>query len=562
VIQTYIFDIFLSRFVLTRWYVRRTAMKRWVIVARRYRKMAVELGGMHIKFGQFLSSRADIIPDPVRYELFGLQDEVPAAPVSHVLDLIMAEHGKSPDEVFQYFDRECVAAASLGQVHYAVLHDGREVAVKVQRPHIEEILEVDLRALEWILYIIKDYPAVRRRADVMALYKEFSVVLLQELDYIQEAQNALILRSNFEGIPGIYFPLSMTEMTTRRVLVMERINGIKISDREAIEAAGINRLELANRLNQSYLKQFFLDGFFHADPHPGNLFVRPEEDDSLARDFTLFGRTDVQKAVQPSTNGVTPASYGTPFTLIFVDFGMVGQISQETMEVVRDGVLGLATNDAERVVDALFKLNMFLPHTDRQNVIKMMEVMLKHTYNRSVREWNNMDVEQIFNETHDLVYDLPFQIPKDLLYLGRAVSMVSGLATEIEPEINLFESLRPFARKMLDLENQNGDLFGRLQKEITELGQILITLPRQMDAYYKSANRGELQTRPDFVRVERMLRRVERSNDRLAAGVLATGLFLGGVQLRMRGMDKESRQAWAVAAAAIIWSNWPRGNGS
>jgi predicted unusual protein kinase regulating ubiquinone biosynthesis (AarF/ABC1/UbiB family) len=173
-----------------------------------------------------------------------------------------------------------------------------------------------------------------------------------------------------------------------------------------------------------------------------------------------------------------------------------------------------------------------------------------------------MDVEQIFNETHDLVYDLPFQIPKDLLYLGRAVSMVSGLATEIEPEINLFESLRPFARKMLDLENQNGDLFGRLQKEITELGQILITLPRQMDAYYKSANRGELQTRPDFVRVERMLRRVERSNDRLAAGVLATGLFLGGVQLRMRGMDKESRQAWAVAAAAIIWSNWPRGNGS
>jgi predicted unusual protein kinase regulating ubiquinone biosynthesis (AarF/ABC1/UbiB family) len=170
-----------------------------------------------------------------------------------------------------------------------------------------------------------------------------------------------------------------------------------------------------------------------------------------------------------------------------------------------------------------------------------------------------MDIEAIFDETQDLVYDLPFQLPQDLLYLGRAMSMVGGLATEIEPNINLFESLRPFAREMLDKERTNGDWLSFVQTELRELGQIALTLPRQMDAYYKAANRGELQTRTDFGRLERGMRRVERSTDRLTGGLLATGLFLGGVQLRTRGMNEEARKAWWAAAAAVLWSFWPRG---
>jgi predicted unusual protein kinase regulating ubiquinone biosynthesis (AarF/ABC1/UbiB family) len=187
--------------------------------------------------------------------------------------------------------------------------------------------------------------------------------------------------------------------------------------------------------------------------------------------------------------------------------------------------------------------------------------MLRYSYNRTVRELNNMDVESIFDETKDLVYDLPFQLPQDLLYLGRAMSMVGGLATSIEPDINLFESLRPFARQMMENERRNGDWFGKLQSELQELGQIFLTLPRQMDAYYKAANRGELQTRNDFSRLERSMRRVERSTDRLTGGLLATGLFLGGVQLRARGLDKEARNAWVGAGLAVLWSLWPRGPG-
>ncbi len=561
VAHIYIWDIYLNRFSMLRWYVQRTTTKRWVRLARRFRMLALELGGMQIKLGQFISSRADIVPDPVRFELKGLQDEVPAAPASHVLSLIVDELGAPPSELFTSFDSQAVAAASLGQVHYATLHSGREVAVKVQRPHIEEIIEIDLSALAWVVRLIKDYPPLRRRANLQALLNEFSRTLRQELDYIQEARSAETIRANFADAKGVYFPEPITEMTTRRVLVMERISGIKISDRQALIEQGVNLYELANRLNNTYLKQFFVDGFFHADPHPGNLFVRVEP--NLPLQAYTNGHTPPTGKSAASTahssNGVDPSPPGVPFTLIFVDFGMVGQLLPETMNTVRDAVVGLATNDAERIVEALYKLNMVLPSADRRMIVQAIKVMLRYSFNRTVREMNNLDVEAIFDETHDIVFDLPFQIPQDLLYLGRAISMVGGLATELYPDINLFESLRPFARQMIQRERSERDFVATVQKELLELGQIMLTLPRQMDAYYKSANQGELYTRSDFSRLERGIRRVERSSDRLAGGMLAASLFLGGVQLRTRGMHRESERAWLAAAAALTWAFWPRG---
>ena len=562
VIHIYFWDIFLARFSLTRWYVRRTAQARWVRLARRFRGLALELGGMQIKLGQFLSSRADIVPEAVRRELAGLQDEVPPAPAGHVLEVIIEELGAPPSELFLRFEQEAVAAASLGQVHYATLHDGREVAVKVQRPYIDKIIEVDLSAVAWVARLIKNYPPIRRRADLEALLGEFARVLTQELDYVQEAHNASSFRKHFAGVQGVYFPEPIGECSSRRVLVMERIGGIKINDLATLDALGVSRVELAARLNNCYLKQFFIDGFFHADPHPGNLFVRLEPE---------FPAVYVNgKGPGSGANGVTPDGFllghaearalapGRPFTLIFVDFGMVGALPPQTMDVVRGGVVGLATSDAERIVEALGKLNMILPGADQRPIVQAVQIMLRHSFNRTMREMTNMDVEAIFDETKDIIYDLPFQIPQDLLYFGRALSMVAGLATEICPDINLFQELRPFARMLLDEERRNGNWPEQIQKELRELGQILLTLPRQMEAYYKAANRGEIQTRSDVSRLERGIRRVERSTDRLAGGMMATGLFLGGVQLRTRGFAKEADRAWWAAAVAAIWAAWPR----
>jgi predicted unusual protein kinase regulating ubiquinone biosynthesis (AarF/ABC1/UbiB family) len=559
VLRIFFWDVLLARFGLFRWYVQRTALWRWVAIARRFRTLALELGGIHIKLGQFLSARADIIPEAVRHELADLQDEVPPAPGDHVLERIIEDLGAPPSELFFHFDQQAVAAASLGQVHFATLHNGYEVAVKVQRPRIEELVEVDLSALKWVLQIIKDYRPIRRRADVMALFDEFARVLKQELDYVQEARHAELFRTNFAEVSGIYVPEPVFEMTSRHVLVMERINGLKISDFAGLDEAGVDRHELAERLNETYLKQFFLDGFFHADPHPGNLFVRIEPD--MPMEAYTNGHTP------PAGHGNQAAKarphekrQGTPFTLIFIDFGMVGNLSPQTIEHLRSGVIGLATNDAERIVDAMERARMLLPGADKRPVVQAVQVMLRYSYNRTVHELNNMDVEAIFDETRDLVYDMPFQLPQDLLYLGRAMSMVGGLATSIEPNINLFASLQPFAIQMLERERKNGDWLSFFQTELRELGQILLTLPRQMDSYYKAANRGELQTRTDFSKLERSMRRVERSANRLTGGLMATGLFLGGVQLRTRGMEKEANRAWLAAVVALLWSFLPRGD--
>ena len=537
IVHVFIVDVLFSRWWITRWYARRSGMARWSRMAVRFRGLAVQMGGVMIKLGQFLSSRVDILPVQITSELAGLQDEVPPAPLPYVLATIVAELGASPDECFAEFLPTPVAAASLGQVYYGVLRDGRQVAIKVQRPRIDEVVDVDLRAVRWAVRVIKNYAPIKRRADLEALFEEFSRVLRQELDYVQEAHNALTIRASFADVPGVYIPESYPELTTTRVLVMERIGGIKISDTAALERANVDRSELAQRFYRAYLKQFFLDGIFHADPHPGNLFVR------------------VDGPPPPQTNGTQP---GVPCTLIFVDFGMVGRLSPATMEALREGTIALATNDAERFIDGLDRLGVILPGADRRPIIQAAQILFHHTYDRSLRELTNLAVEGVLDEVEHLVRDLPFQMPQDLIYLGRAIGMVSGLATTLDPDINLFATLKPFAQELIANEQRAGDWMGRLRGEFGNFGQVVATLPRQMDAYYKAANRGELQMRVDLGRLERGMRRVEHATTRLAGGIVATGLFLGGVLLRINGFGTETTWAWVAAGLVALWTIWPR----
>lgn len=537
--HVFIVDVLLGRWRLTRWYVRRSGPARWRIIAREFRGLAVQMGGVMIKLGQFLSSRTDVLPPQITDELAGLQDEVPPAPLPYILATIVAELGAPPSDLFAEFAPSPVAAASLGQVYYGVLHDGREVALKIQRPRIDEIVDVDLRAVHWAVRIMKNYPPIKRRADLEALLVEFERVLRQELDYVHEAQNAQIVRANFAEVPGIAIPAPYPELTTRRVMVMERMDGIKISDTAALDRAGVDRLELAHRFAKAYLKQFFLDGIFHADPHPGNLFVR------------VSGPPPAQ------SNG---ARHGTPYTLVFVDFGMVGRLSPQAIAALREVAIAVATNDPERFVEALDGIGVILPGADRRPIVQAAQILFRHTYDRSLRELTNIDVEGVLDEVEHLIHNMPFQMPQDLIYLGRAVGMLSGLATTLDPDINLFETLRPFAQELIARERRDVDWIGRVRDELGGLAQIAATLPRQMDTYYKAANRGDLQMRVDLSRLERGMRRVERATTRLAGGIVATGLFVGGVLLRINGFGAEATWAWAAAGLAVLWMLWPRGD--
>jgi predicted unusual protein kinase regulating ubiquinone biosynthesis (AarF/ABC1/UbiB family) len=537
IIHVFLIDILGNRFRLTRWYARRSGMRRWVGMARSFRGLAIQLGGVLIKLGQFLSARADILPTEITDELAGLQDEVPPAPLGYILQIIQEELQAHPNELFGQFDPTPVAAASLGQVYRGELTDGRRVAIKVQRPRIDEIVEIDLSAVLWAIRIVKNYPTIRRRADLERLFEEFARVLREELDYVKEAKSALTFRANFANNPGVYFPEPYPERSTRRVLVMEWVDGLKINDYARLTAAGVDRAELAARMNHAYLKQLFLDGFFHADPHPGNLFVR------------------VDGPAPARQNGTQPSA---PFTLILVDCGMVGELSSNTVEIIRSGMVGIATNDAERAVDSLDRLGMILPGTDRKPIVQALSIILRHTYDRSQRELTNMDVEQIFGQTEHLVRDMPFQIPQNLIYLGRTVSLVSGIVTGLNPDINLFAEIQPFARQLIDRERRESDWAESLQRELTAYGQIAVTLPRQMDAYFKAANRGEIQMQVDLSRLERSMRRVERATTRLAGAIVATGLFIGGALLRINSVMPEAHWAWGAGAVVLLWAIWPR----
>ncbi len=417
-------------------------------------------------------------------------------------------------------------------------------------------------------------------------------MLRKELDYVLEAHNAEIFRANFADVPGVYIPAPYADLTTKRVLIMERIGGIKISDTAALDRAGIDRSELAHRFYRAYLKQWFLDGIFHADPHPGNLFVRvdgPPATPPVAgnRQSTAMKTEDERSRMEegrpssilhpPSSNpeqATTPVAGdrlngdaqaggprpGTPCTLIFIDFGMVERISSRIMEALHENTIAVATNDPERFVESLDRAGMILPGADRRQLILAAQILFRHTYDRSIREMTNIDVEEVFQEVEGLVRDLPFQMPQDLIYLGRSVGMVTGMTTTLDRDMNLFETLRPFAQEMMAREQREGSLVDRLRQEVTTLGQIAITLPRQMDAFYKAANRGDLQMRVDLGRLERGMRRVERATNRLAGGIIATGLFIGGVLLRINGFADETTWAWAAAALVTLWTLWPRGD--
>jgi len=287
-------------------------MNRLIMLARNFRKLAVKLGGVWIKLGQYISTRVDMLPQEIIAELADLQDAVPPEDNAKMQALIEAELKAPVGELFAEFETEPVAAASFGQAHLATLRSGQRVVVKVQRPFMDEIVDVDLASLKTIGRWARLYRPLSRRVNLFLLIKEFADGVLAELDYEQECDNADRFAANFAADPAVRIPKTYRELSTRRVLVLENVEEIKITDYEGLASAGVSREAVARKLFQTYLKQIFIDGFFHADPHPGNLFVQP---------------LDAQRAKALGVAADTPGLAETPFLLIYVDFGMVGKVT-------------------------------------------------------------------------------------------------------------------------------------------------------------------------------------------------------------------------------------------
>jgi predicted unusual protein kinase regulating ubiquinone biosynthesis (AarF/ABC1/UbiB family) len=483
----------------------RTRSERSRRAAVRFRALAIRMGGLMIKVGQFLSARLDVLPAEITQELSGLQDEVPPEEFEAIRSAAEADLGQPLSERYAFFDAEPLAAASLGQAHRARLcaHDAEEVGfedvvVKVQRPHIEQIVDVDLSALRRVAGWLNRYQPIAKRTDVRALVEEFAATTLQEIDYLAEGRNAETFAENFSANPRVHVPRVVWAVTSRRVLTLEDVSAIKISDYGAITAAGFDRAEVAKLLLDTYMQQILEDGFFHADPHPGNLFVTPLEDGN--------------------------------WELTFVDFGMVGRVPDNLRAGLRELLIAIGTQDAKRLIESYKTLGVLLPRAD----LKLIELASMEVFDRfwgmSMADLKQLDHAELLRfgvQFRELMMDLPFQLPENLLLLGRTVAILSGMCTGLDPEFNLWTSIAPHANKLIAEEGA-----GPLQTILAEgqkLAQLLIALPSRVDRVLTITERGELQTRNPAL--ERQTRRVVLAVNRLSAIVVFAALLLAGATL-------------------------------
>lgn len=485
----------------------RTRAERNRRAAARFRTLAIGMGGLLIKSGQFLSARLDVLPAEITSELSGLQDEVPPAPYDQIKALAEAEFGRPLSEVFASFEAEPLAAASLGQAHRAVLKadDAAEtgfadVVVKVQRPSIDKIVETDLAALRRVGQWLTRYKPVSSRVDVPALVEEFATTSLEEIDYLGEARNAEHFREAFAEDELILVPEIAWERTTKRVLTLEDVSAIRIGDYDAITAAGIDRGKVAEKLVASYLQQIFDDGVFHADPHPGNLFV-------------------------------TPLPEPGEFQLTFIDFGMVGRVPEGLRDALREALIAVATQDAPRLVAAFSSLDVLLPTADT----KLLELAAAQVFDRfggmsmgDLREISHEEMMSFGLQFRELMVSMPFQLPENLLMLGRSLAILSGMCTGLDPSFNLWATLAPYTAKLVGDEG-GGFSWQTITSEGGKILQTLVALPARADRVLTTVERGELAVRTPILDLR--IRRLDRTMNKMTYAVVFAALLLAGALL-------------------------------
>ena len=503
-------ELVLRKVGLGRW-ADRNRSRRNQAIAVRFRALAIKMGGLMIKVGQFLSARLDILPPEITDELAGLQDEVPAESFAAIRIEAESELALTLMEHYASFEETPLAAASLGQVHRACLRETdaaevgfADVVVKVQRPHIEQVVEVDLAAIRRVGGWLQRYKPVRDRADVAALIEEFAFTTRQEIDYLAEGANAETFAANFADDEFVGVPRVVWALTTRRVLTLEDVSAIKLGDYDAITEAGIARSDVAATLADTYLKQIFEDGFFHADPHPGNLFVTPLE-------------------------GVD-ADGDRNWKLTFIDFGMVGRVPENLREGLRETVIAVGTQDGARLVRAFKTLDVLLPTADLALIERASMAVFDRFGGMAMDQLKSIDHSEMMSfglQFQELMLNLPFQLPENLLLLGRSIAILSGMCTGLEPEFNIWDSIAPYATSLISEEG--GSTWDTVLSEGTKILKTMVALPARADRVLTQMERGELGVQTPMLDLR--IRRLERSVGRIATGLVFAALLIAGAVL-------------------------------
>ncbi len=433
----------------------------------------LDLGPTFIKVGQLFSTRADLFPSEYVEELSKLQDRVPAFSYEQVEAIVEQDLGKPISQLFLSFDPIPLAAASLGQVHKAQLHSGEEVVVKVQRPGLKKLFTIDLQILKGIARYFQSHPDWGRGRDWMGIYEECCRILWEEIDYISEGSNADTFRRNFQDYDWVKVPRVYWRYASPRVLTLEYLPGIKISHYEAIEAAGLDRKLIAQLGAKAYLQQLLNDGFFHADPHPGNIAVSPEGG-----------------------------------ALIFYDFGMMGRIKTNVREQLMETLFGISQKNADRVVNSLVELGALSPSDDMGPVRRSVQYMLDHFMDKP---FENQSVSDISDDLYELAYDQPFRFPATFTFVMRAFSTLEGVGKGLDPDFNFMEVAKPFALQIMTNGNTpdgSNSFLNELGRQAAQVSNTALGLPRRIEDTIEKLERGDLRVRVRSIESDRILRRI------------------------------------------------------
>lgn len=467
---------------------RRKAQAVWI------RNTLLDLGPTFIKVGQLFSTRADIFPGEYVEELAKLQDKVPAFSYEQVETTIEKELGKKIPELFHNFEPIPLAAASLGQVHKAVLHSGESVVVKVQRPGLKKLFEIDLQILKGITRYFQNHPKWGRGRDWLGIYEECCRILWEEIDYLNEGRNADTFRRNFRGYDWVNVPRVYWRYASSRVLTLEYLPGIKISQYEALEAAGLDRKAIARQGAQAYLLQLLNSGFFHADPHPGNIAI--------------------------SANGA----------LIFYDFGMMGRIKSNVREGLMQTLFGIAQKDGDRVVQSLIDLGAIAPTDDMGPVRRSVQYMLDHFMDKP---FENQSVAAISDDLYEIAYNQPFRFPATFTFVMRAFSTLEGVGKGLDPEFNFMEVAKPYAMQLMtDMNGSEGNTFiNELSRQAAQVSSTAFGLPRRLEDTLEKLERGDMRLRVRSIETERLLRRQSSIQLSMSYALLISGFTLSATIL-------------------------------
>lgn len=465
--------------------------------AERFRLALEELGPTFIKLGQILSTRPDLIPPEYITELAKLQDHVPPFPYELTREIIKAETGLFPEELFHHFEKIPLAAGSIGQVHKARLHEGEEVVVKVQRPGIRRTIEVDLEIMFHLASLAERHLEEIEVHHPSKIVEEFARTLEKEIDYTIEVSNIERFARQFLADDAIYVPKIFHEICTERILTMEYIDGIKVSEVERLQEQAYDLKKLAERGALSILQQIFVHGFFHADPHPGNIFILPHD------------------------------------IVCYLDFGMMGRISTQDQEDFTDLIMAVVRIDAKKVGNALLRMTYYQEEPDRSKLDRdLAEFMDQHLF----KPLKDLDAGKLLHQILDIVKRYGLRLKPDLFLLMKAISSIEGVGRKLNPDFEIFEHLKPFVLQIQANRRNPQRIAGDVYDSGLELFSLLKETPRELQALLKLAKEGKIKIEFEHQGLERMYYTHDRISNRLAFSIVLAALLIASALIVLSGI--------------------------